>query len=212
MSKININLNFYYPAIIERMVIYFLLRHRKKKYGEAFRRIKLAEGVHTLVDPEDYEKLSKYNWQLSENKSKNRYAVRLEGRQIISMHREIMNAPAGMVVHHNDSNGLNNTKSNLDIITLTENNRCSRKTRKQTSSKYKGVSFHKPNGKWRAGIKSGGKFKHLGYFENEEDAARAYDAAAKIYHGEFAVLNFPDEEEDNRLECITSSAARTPQG
>jgi hypothetical protein len=33
---------------------------------------------------------------------------------------------------------------------------------------------------------------HLGYFDNEIDAARAYDQAARKYHRRFATLNFPD--------------------
>ena len=48
--------------------------------------------------------------------------------------------------------------------------------------------------KWRAAISYNGIYKHLGYFESEEEAARAYDAAAKIYHGEFATLNFAEIE------------------
>jgi hypothetical protein len=192
MSKISINLNLHYPTFIEKTVVYFLLQHRKKKRGIAFRKINLAKGVHTLVDPEDYERLSKYDWQLNENVNKKCYAVRLAGF-IVPMHREIMNAPAGMVVHHKDGNGLNNTKANLEIITVAENNRNCRKTSKQTSSKYKGVTFAKRKGKWQAVIGCNGTSKFLGYFENEDDAARAYDEAAKIYHGRYAVLNFPDK-------------------
>jgi len=44
--------------------------------------------------------------------------------------------------------------------------------------------------KWRAVIGYKEMHIHLGYFENEEDAAKAYDEAARLYHGEFAVLNF----------------------
>ncbi len=66
-----------------------------------------------------------------------------------------------------------------------------KKIRKKGTSKYRGVSLERKTGKWRAKIYFNGKYMNLGSFEIEEDAARAYDAAAKIYHGEFASLNFP---------------------
>jgi hypothetical protein len=56
---------------------------------------------------------------------------------------------------------------------------------------YKGVSINKPyTNKFRASIQINGEKKHLGYFDTAEDAARSYDIAARIYHGEFARLNF----------------------
>jgi hypothetical protein len=118
------------------------------------------------------------------------------------MHRQIMNAPADKVVHHEDGNGLNNTKENLQIVTIGENNRCSRKRGRLASSKYKGVSFVRGKRKWRAQVSHNGKYKHIGYFETQEQAARAYDEAAKIYHGKFAILNFEQEEtkQDGRTE------------
>jgi hypothetical protein len=45
--------------------------------------------------------------------------------------------------------------------------------------------------KWIARIRYDGKHKFIGYFDDEIEAAKAYDEAAKKYHGEFAVLNFP---------------------
>jgi hypothetical protein len=202
MSKITINFQIPYPSFIEKTVVYFLLRRRKKKCGIAFRKIKLAKGVYTLVDPQDYESLSKYHWQLRKSKVNHLYGVAIEAGKIVCMHREIMNAPVGMVVHHKDGNGLNNTKSNLQIVTMTENNKCCRKTRNPKSSKYKGVAFIKARKKFHARIVYNGTTKFLGYFKNEDDAARAYDAAAKIYHAEYAVLNFPPEMPD-RSDCLS---------
>ncbi len=66
------------------------------------------------------------------------------------------------------------------------------KTTKQTSQ-YKGVTLHKPNGKWKAYIDIDGRKQHLGYFIKETDAAKAYDKAAKHCFGEYARFNFPEK-------------------
>lgn len=60
-----------------------------------------------------------------------------------------------------------------------------RKKPENNSSGYKGVSWHRPLGKWRAAIGFNNRKKHLGYFFNIEDAAAAYRAAADKHHGEF---------------------------
>jgi hypothetical protein len=65
----------------------------------------------------------------------------------------------------------------------------------EAGSKYRGVHWHKRNGKWRATIRYDGKVHHLGCFEDDEVAARAYDRAARAHQGEKAQLNFPAEGE-----------------
>jgi hypothetical protein len=59
------------------------------------------------------------------------------------------------------------------------------------SSKYRGVAWQKSRKKWKASITYDCKFHHLGIFEDEEEAARAYDRAARAHKGEKAQLNFP---------------------
>jgi len=117
------------------------------------------------------------------------YAVRADGNTKTSMHREIMNAPKGLDVDHIDGNGLNNRKSNLRLCTHAENVHNSRPMR-NGSSKYKGVCWHKTYKKWYSSIGKTGKRFYLGRFDNEIDAALAYDKKAKELFGEFAYLNF----------------------
>ncbi|MBU1260957.1 MAG: HNH endonuclease [Planctomycetes bacterium] len=173
------------PYLFESIGVAILLRRRKKKYGVGFRKIKLYVGNRlvknrcAVVDSETYKKISQYDWQLVEEKGKPCYAVRLEGRKMVSMHRQIMNSPAGKVVHHKDGNGLNNTRENLRIVTVAENNRYCRKRGRAASSKYKGVSIHKRSGKWQVSIKYDGIHKSLGSYETEERAGRAGSKGAK---------------------------------
>jgi hypothetical protein len=63
------------------------------------------------------------------------------------------------------------------------------KTARATTSKFKGVSFHSRSRKWKATIMHEGKSKHLGWFDDEERAARAYDAEAVKTHGDKAMTN-----------------------
>jgi hypothetical protein len=63
------------------------------------------------------------------------------------------------------------------------------------TSKYRGVSWNTRSSKWRASIRHTGKSHHLGYFDNEEEAAEAYDRAARAHRGDRAMLTFPAEGE-----------------
>jgi hypothetical protein len=153
--------------------------------------IPLTKGKIAIVDTADYDWLSSFTWSTSQ-KASGVYACRHVKRKNIYMHRVITNAPAGKVVDHIDRNGLNNRRSNLRICSAADNSRNSRG--KSGTSRYKGVFWNKKNKKWLVAIKYNRKFRHIGYFENETDAAKAYDKAARKLFGEFAYLNFPEEE------------------
>ncbi len=59
------------------------------------------------------------------------------------------------------------------------------------SSKYKGVIRVKRDRKWQATIQANRRKLSLGAFDDEIEAAVAYDRKAKELFGEFAYLNFP---------------------
>ena len=160
---------------------------------DEIRYIPLTRGKFAIVDTTDYETLAQYHWHAVGNERDGFYAARwLPGRKLLLMHREIMAPPKGMVVDHIDGNRANNRRINLRICTLAENNRNAAPSRNSTS-RFKGVHWDKKSGRWVAAIYHNGRQMYLGSFDDEIEAAKAYDRKAREFFGEFARLNFPEE-------------------
>lgn len=153
------------------------------------RAIPLTRGQFATVDEADFEAITALTWYAG----KNGYAacdLRRDGKRIrLTMHRYLLNAPAGSYVDHINGNKLDNRRENLRLCTNQENLRNAGRSKANTSG-FKGVSYDKPRDKWAAYICPNGSKIFLGRFANAEAAARAYDEAALKYHGDFARLNF----------------------
>jgi 3'-phosphoadenosine 5'-phosphosulfate sulfotransferase len=127
--------------------------------------------------------------------------VTIQGRNLY-IHRLVAlhffeNPDEKLYIDHIDGNRKNNHVSNLRFATSSENS-MNRAKIGNTSSIYKGVCFHIRKNKWIASIMIDGKSKHLGYFENEEDAGLAYNKKAIELFGAYAKLN-PIEYESEEL-------------
>jgi hypothetical protein len=161
-------------------------------WSEAMKEIPLSQGKVALVDDEDYEWLMQWKWQVRWN-GWTHYAMRRDKytKTTVLMHREILGVRKGFLTDHKNGNGLDNRKKNLRECTSAENNR-NRGVARANKYGYKGI-FYDPKRKnpYRAQIWVNSKAITLGYFLTIEDAARAYDDAARKHHGEFANLNFP---------------------
>ncbi|GAA2696364.1 AP2 domain-containing protein [Actinoplanes palleronii] len=96
------------------------------------------------------------------------------------------------LVDHINGDGMDNRRANLRPATHSQNN-CNKGSMRTASSQHKGVSLisRRKSRPWLAQIKKDRRYFYLGYFDSQDDAARAYDAAARELHGEFAHLNFP---------------------
>ena len=95
-------------------------------------------------------------------------------------------------IDHIDRNRTKNSISNLRWISRSNNQR-NKPKKTNASSKYMGVCFYKPNGKHQAYISINNKLKHIGLYETEDDAGKAFDNYVKEHNlSEFYDLNFPD--------------------
>ncbi len=154
------------------------------------KQIRLTQGMVALVDDEDFEWLSRRKWFA--HKIRNAWYAASHGSDgRFYMHRVIMNAPTNKLVDHVDGDGLNNQKNNLRFASNAEN-LWNQDKHKNNTSGYKGVHFDKKSQIWIAQIRSAVGQRNIGQFSTPQEAAHAYDEAAKELHGQFAHLNFKD--------------------
>lgn len=156
------------------------------------KKIPLTQAKHALVDDEDYEHLTQWKWHVGRSRNTDKFCARrtdrTNGITYLFMHRVILKAPEDMEVDHIDGNPLNNQKSNLRLCTRTQNNQ-SRRMFRHNKSGYKGVWRNSKGKPWMACITVSGKVINLGYYTDRQEAARAYDKAARKYYDSFAVTN-----------------------
>lgn len=167
--------------------------------------LNLLHGKRALIDETDIDIL-KYKWyadKLGKGPNSVWYAarhIRLDNRESVQyMHRAILTRVFDRPlqkheqVDHINHDGLDNRRSNLRLVTNQENHYNMRMKQINKTSRFKGVWWCKERNRWAAMIRINGKGEHLGRFEKEDDAARAYDKAAKNIFATFCCLNFPDE-------------------
>jgi len=154
----------------------------------------LGQNQFAVVDDNDYARLNVYQWFLS----KAGYAVGFvpggDGRfQLVYMHRLIMNAGPDQLVDHINGQPLDNRRENRRLVTPQQNGQ-NKRLSPLSCTGLKGVGWHKRRHKYHARVQLQGIRYHLGFFDDAETAALAYDAAARQLFGAFARCNYPQKE------------------
>jgi MarR family len=157
-----------------------------------------AQGRVAFVDDEDYDLVSKHRWHVDEHRRDGHdsgpYAIANvvhDGRRTTTFMHNLIMGQRG--VDHRNHNGLDNQRHNLRPATPAQN-LANQRPQAGCTSRYKGVYWHSLRLKWHARITINGRSVNLGLYVREEDAARAYDAAALLHFGEFAHVNLPGEQ------------------
>lgn len=150
-----------------------------------------------LIDLQDWAFVRGWNVNVVKRR-RNKYAQlckwdnRRKKQIKLSLHREILRAPPGVMVCHKNGNGLDCRRSNLVLGNHTINGSSIRHKRAGSASTYRGVHINRGRGKrWSVQFWDHGKCVYLGRFDSEIAAAKRYDQEAKRRFGEMAHLNFP---------------------
>lgn len=159
--------------------------------------IPLTQGKVAFIDDADFEAVSQFKWYA--NKVGRRFYARRDfvkpdGEWTHQYLHHFLLPEVGRI-DHRDGNSLNDQHHNLRPSTHQQNLQGFQMKKVGATSKFRGVCWNKLARKWEAQIEVDGKKIHLGLFESEIDAAKAYDKAARKHFKEFASPNFPSHED-----------------
>lgn len=154
--------------------------------------------AYAVIDEADLEWASQYCWHFNPKGYAERCVhVAGSGRhgktKTYLLHRELIGAKSGQIVDHINRNRLDDRRENLRFVGR-GGNAINSKFRANNTSGFRGVSYQRTYiglDKWIAYIGANRKKKTIGRYATAEEAAVAYDAAARFYHGKYAQLNFP---------------------
>ncbi len=154
--------------------------------------IALTQGFKAVIDGQDGPLVLPFKWYAHKS-NKTFYAERRIGHagKIIKLQNAILRPRPGFTVDHLDGDGLNNRRSNLRFCTQADNNR-NRSKFSSGTSRFIGVNWNNARQKFQSRIRVNGKDVHLGWFLDEDLAARHYDFAAIQCVGPFARLISPE--------------------
>lgn len=180
-------------AACERKRTAFVLVVPPEEIFEGFDRnshslVPLGAEHFACIDRQDAAEVSQISWWLfSSSASRHNFYAKgkIEGKKVY-LHRFILRAPKDLLVDHINRNTLDCRRGNLRLATPLENRGNERP--RANSCGFRGVLF-------RAGRRFSAQLagKYLGSYDTAEEAAKAYDAAARQHFGDFAVLNFPKD-------------------
>ena len=141
---------------------------RKSSTGKQVKERVLKSGLNGVIG----------NQYLAVNLYKNGKSKSVRIHQLVCMAflNHVPNGYKGLIVDHINNDKLDNRLSNLQLVTARLN---SSKDRKNKTSKYTGVFWHKKANKWQSSIGVNGKLKYLGLFTNELEASKCYQEALK---------------------------------
>jgi hypothetical protein len=156
----------------------------------------IADGSSFIFDRDDLELVKKHTWSVAKG-----HIRTAQKNKSVYLHSFLIELPEGQEVDYINRNKRDVRRSNLRPVTRMQNT-WNNSLRKDSASGYRGVCYDKRGGRYMAYINANKTRTYLGYFNDAESAALAYDRAALKMHGEYAFTNILNKEGVGDIEIL----------